>query len=326
MGTRVYNISGGNAASSGNQNFLNDANRLPVVASQVGNDSLVAGSNVALALNALLAAIPTSSTNILNFSDVDGATVTDALNALLLGNSAPYIQKPAVPDAFDQEFEDGNADWAALGWTVINAVTGVVQTRSGDINPWTNPAAGTYFSTCIGSWIFTQAPAGIQLDIYKNITLAAGETYFARTVGTYYLASGAANRFNEVGFYGASGALLDNNNRAYNTVRDEPTAAYLAIDSGRFTAGAFAGTTGRQALGGHDIRGMYFVSGTTHRALLVDSQNGEPHTFEITGAPAAGTLTRFGMRNVFSNTTGTVPQIWACDFVRKKTGNAWLIP
>ena len=326
MGTRVYSISGGNAASSGNQNFLNDANRLPVLASQVGNDSAIPGANVALALDALGAAIPRNSSEIANFSAVEGGTVTEALNTLLLANSYPYIQPPATPDPFDVEFDDGNPDWAAHGFTVVNAATGVVQTRAGDINPWSTPAAGTYWSTSIGSWLYTQAPAGIQLDIYRNITLAAGDTYFARETGTYYLASGAANRFNEVGLYGAVGALLDNNNRVYNTVRDEPTPNYLAIDTGRVTASVFAGTTGRSALGGHDIRAIQFASGTTHHSCLVDSQNGEVKSFEVTGAPAAGTLTRFGIRNVFSATTGAVPQIWGVDFIRRKTSNAWLIP
>lgn len=326
MGTRVYSISGGNAATSGNANYLNDANRLPVAASQVTNDSGVAGANVAVALDTLQSAIPTSSTNILNFSTVDGATVTDALDALQLGNSYPYIAPPQSPNAFDEEFDAGIADLATLGFTVVNNATGVVQTRAGDINPWSAPAAGTYLSTCIGSWIFVQAPAGITLAIYKTIVLAAGDTYYARSVGSYYLASPAANRFNEMGLYGASGASLDDNNRVYTSIRDEPLAAFLAVDVARVTGGAFAGTTGRSMLGGHDIRGVHFASGTTHHGLLVDSQNGEVKSFEILGAPAAGTLTRVGIKNVFSNTTGTVPQVWAIDFFRKVESNAWLIP
>lgn len=247
--------------------------------------------------------------------------------ALSLSERSAYVLPPASANAFDDEFNTGSADWAARGYTIVNAA-GVTQTRSGDINPWdpTGPAAGTYWSTLIGSWLYTQAPAGVQLDIYKTIALAAGDTFFVRTVGTYYLASGAANRFNEVGLYAASGGALDNNNRVYNTVRDENTGNFLAIDAGRVTAGGFVGTTGRSALGGHDIRGVYYASGTTHRLLLLDSQTGEVKTLEVAGTPAAAALTRFGIRNVFSNTTGTVPQIWGVDFIRRKTSNAWLIP
>ena len=252
--------------------------------------------------------------------------VTIAQLLLLAERSSPYLVAPASPNAFDDEFSSGSPDLAVRGYTVINGNTGVVQTRNGNIDPWNSPPAGTYNSQLINSWLLLQAPAGITLDVYRTIALAAGDTYFARTVGTYYLASGAANRFNEFGYYGAAGALLDAANRVYSTVRDENTASYLAIDAGRYTAGVFAGTTGRAALGGHDIRGMRFASGTTHHALIVDSQNGEVKTMELLAAPAAGTLTRLGLRNVFSNTTGTVPQIWGIDFIRKKTGNAWLVP
>jgi hypothetical protein len=327
VGTRVYTISGGNAATSGNANFLNDANRLAVAASQVSNDSAVAGANVAVALNTLQSAIPTNSTSILNFSTVDGATVTNALDTLQLANSYPYIAPPAAPDAFNLEFDDGNADLASLGFTVINAVTGVVQTRSGNIAPWGAPAAGTYFSSCIGSWIYIQAPAGIQLDVYKTIALAAGDTYVARMAGSYCLATSVNDRFNEVGFYGAAGALLDNNNRVYTTIRDDTTVNYLMSDSARVTAGVLgSGAASRLALGNHDIRGVYFASGTTHYALVIDSQNGEVKAVNCTGAPAAATLTRFAVRNMYSTNGGNVPNIWAIDYIRKFTGNAWLIP
>ena len=325
MGRRVYTISGGNAASSGNQNFLNEANRLPIAASQVINDSAVVGANVAAALNDLQA--KQNSSSIANFSTVEGATVTDALDALLLGNSYPYIQKPATPNAFDLEFEDGLADWAALGFTIVNAATGVVQTRNGNISVWGAPPAGTYNSQCIGSWIFTQAPAGIQLDIYRTITLAAGDTYFARIAGSYCLAPAANGRFNEIGFYGASGAQLDNNNRVYTTVRDDTTTSFLQTDTTRFTAGVGgSGAGGRLALGGHDVRGIYYQSGTTHYGFQVSSQDCECHAVNITGAPAAATLVRFAIRNLFSTSGGVVPQLFAIDYIRKKTADAWLIP
>lgn len=254
--------------------------------------------------------------------------------ATLLGQTSwanPYLAKPASPNAFDDEFDQGSPDLAARGYTVVNANTGAVLTRpagnAGNVNPWdaTGPAAGTYWSQIVGTWLYIQGAPGLQIDIYKTITLAAGETYYARTVGSYCLMPAANGRFCEIGFYGASGAQVDNNNRVFSTVRDDTMVNFLALDAFRSTAGVQSGGT-RYMHGGHDIRGVRFDSGTTHCILVVDSQNGQPKSLTVTGAPAAGTLTRFGLRNLFSTSGGVVPQLWAIDFIRKKTGNAWLVP
>ena len=274
-------------------------------ASQVTNDSAVSGADVAAALDVLLSAVATTSVN---------------------AGSYPYIQPPAVPNAFDDEFSSGSPDLAVRGYTVINATTGVVQTRNGNLDVLgAGPPAGTYNSQLIGSWLYIQAPAGIQLDIYKAITLAAGDTFAARIVGTYNLATGANGRFNECGLYGAAGALLDNNNRVYATVRDDTTANYLIYDAARVTGGALVGAAGRTASGGHDIRAIYTPSATNGMTIFLDSQSGEPKSATFAGAPALATLTRFAVRNLFSASGSAVPQIFGIDFIRRKTGNAWLI-
>lgn len=277
-----------------------------------------------------------AASQISNDSTVSGTQVSDALDVLALGvslaaanaGSNPYIVEPAVPNAFDDEFKNGSADLATRGYTVINAVTGVVQTRNGNIDPLgAAPPAGTYNSQIIGSWIYIQAPPGIQLDVYKTIALAAGDTYFVRMAGSFNLATAVNGRFNEIGLFGASGALLDNNNRTYTTVRDDTTATFLQYDAGRITGGgAFVGAGGKSALGGHDIRGVYTPSATNAMLISVDSQNGEVEATTVAGVAALATLTRFAVRNQFSTSGSAVPQIWGIDFIRKKTGGAWLIP
>lgn len=322
------------------------------VASKITNDSSVSGATTKDALNALLAAIPSvpvssvfgrtgaiaatagdyTTSKITNNSSVSGATSKDALETLqasiAAGNAlVPYIVAPATPNAFDDEFSSGSADLATRGYTVVNA-SGTTLTRSGDINPWdaTGPAGNTYWSTIIGSWLFFQGAPGVQVSVYKTITLAAGDTYFCRMVGTYNIADTASSRFNEFGLYLPSGAALDDNNRVFSTVRDDTSTAMLIYDFARLTGGVAGGVTGRQALGGHDIRGVHFASGTTHQVFAVDAQNGQPKVQEVTGCPAAASLTRVAFRNLFTNTGGRTPQICGIDFFRKKTSDAWLIP
>lgn len=274
-------------------------------ASQVTNDSLVSGAEVSDALNTLAAAI----TAVGNYA-----------------GSYPYIAVPAAPNAFDDEFASGSPDLAARGYTVVTSA-GVTLTRAGNIDPYgTAPVGNTYFSQIIGSWLYLQAAPGVQIDFYKTITLAAGDTYSCRMAGVYNLATNVNGRFCEFGLYGASGAALDASNRVFNTVRDDTTSVYLQYDAARVTAGATAGATGRSALGGHDIRGVHFVSGTDYDTFYLDSQSGEPKSTRVTGAPASATLTRVGLRNLFGTGGSAVPQIWAIDFIRKKTANAWLIP
>jgi hypothetical protein len=327
---------GGVTSSDALNNLLGAINSLAaniaaLNSTQIANVSTVAGAEVTDALNSLLTAINAlTSTQVTNASGVSGAKVTDALNSLNAGIVSnpliPYLIAPASPNAFDDEFTSGSPDLATRGYTVLSGSTTL--TRSGNIDPWnaTGPAAGTYWSTLIGSWIFVQGAPGVQIDICKTISLSAGDTYFCRTVGTYNLATIAAARFCEVGFYGFAGGALDNNNRVFSTVRDDPASSWMVYDVARLTAGVGGGPTGKSGYGPRDIRGVRFNSGTTHNAFLIDGQTGEPRTAELTGTPAAATLVRFALRNAFSNSGSNTPQIWGIDFIRKKTANAWLIP
>ena len=73
------------------------------------------------------------------------------------------------------------------------------------------------------------------------------------------------------------------------------------------------------------MRSVHFDSGTTHYLTGVNTGGGNQlETLKLTGAPAASNLTVFGFRNLFSTSGSAVPQIWAIDYVRRKTGNAWI--
>lgn len=245
------------------------------------------------------------------------------------GDSNPYVATPTSPNAFDDEFNSGSPDLAVRGYTIINASTGATLTRAGDIDPWntTGPVGNTYWSTLRNSWIYIQGAPGMQIDFYKAISLSAGDTYFMRMGGSFGLTTAAAGRYNETGLYGASGAGFDNNNRVFCTMRDDTsTTLFMMYDAARITGGASSAATGRAALGGHDIHGVHFTSGTSHTLFFLGSNSGEVLSLSVTGAPAAGTLTRWGARNLFSTSGMVPPQIWSIDFIRKKAGNAWLIP
>jgi hypothetical protein len=284
---------------------------------------------------AYITSTPPAASLVTNDSGVAGATVKDALDTLSASlatsiSSAqaltPYIVAPATPNAFDDEFNSGSPDLATRGYTVLNGST--TMTRGGDIGPWnaTGPAGNTYWSTLIGSWLFVQAAPGVELDIAKTISLSAGDTYFCRTVGTYNLQAAAPGRFNEVGLYGFSAGALDNNNRVYSTVRDDPASSWLAYDVARLTAGVAGGPIGKSGYGARDIRGIRYDTGTNHNAFLMDGQTGEIRSVQLTGCPSAASLVRFGIRNSFSSGGTGVAQVWGIDFIRKKTSNAWLIP
>jgi hypothetical protein len=264
--------------------------------------------------------------------DIGALTPAQAKAILdLVGN--PYLAKPLSPNAFDDEFGDGGSpDLAVRGWTVTNSA-GTTLTRpsgsSGDIRPrdTTGPVGNTYWSTICGGWIFLQAAPGVQIDIRKAITLAAGDTVAVRMGGSYNVSPAAGGRYNEAGFYAIAGGALDGNNRVYATLRDDNTASQWTLwDFARFTGGGIGSNVSRLPFGVADIRAFYFDSGTTHQIQIINTAANQVATANITGAPAAGTLTHFGMRNLFSTSGGNVAQLWAIGFVRRKTGGAWLIP
>lgn len=242
------------------------------------------------------------------------------------GGVNPYLIPPPSPNAFDDEFNSGSPDLAARGYTVIDAGSGVAMTRAGNVAPWgAGPAANTYLSTLYQGTILIQAPNGQQIDIIKTIALSPGDTYFAHVGSSFVFAPGGNGRFCEVGFYGWTGTILDNANRVYSTYLNTTTATqYVNYDLGRFTAGVPV-VISRVQLASYDVRAVHYDSGTTHRHMCLSTNGLQTVGYEATGCPAAATLSRFAIRNLFTYGLGATPLL-QIDFIRKKSADAWLIP
>lgn len=249
----------------------------------------------------------------------------DALTvAGLSGN--PFVDLPATPDAFDDEFSSGSPDLSERGYTIKTA-GGTTLTRpsgsAGNIQPWdtTGPTGNTYWSQIIGSWLFVQPPVSTQIFIYKSITLAAGDTYFCRVGSPYRFDSSGAGKYQEVGFYAASGGNPDPNNRVYVSIYE--TATNMNQDMQRVTGGAFAGTS-RAIYNSHDIRGVRWASGTSFFPFTADSSNGQALINSPAGAINGSSVAFFNI-TLTQGAGGTTPQVIGIDFIRKKTGNAWIV-
>lgn len=102
----------------------------------------------------------------------------------LLGSAGASDREcPWIPargsDAWNDEFDDGSADFALRGWTVENWTTGGTMTRVGDVSWHAGASIGSaeYRSTRVGSSIYVQTPIGISMLVHK--TFAAGQYCFA---------------------------------------------------------------------------------------------------------------------------------------------------
>lgn len=247
--------------------------------------------------------------------------VGTAVVPIMTGN--PYIDPPATPNAFDDEFEGGSADLAVRGWTVKNAA-GTTLTRSGDVVPWDNvgPAAGNYRSTIYGSFIQVQFPvAATTYSIFKAVTLASGDIYFARFGQATRQDGTSVGQYLEVGLYANAAGIPDANNRVYVTTSQSASGGNQ-IDMFRATAGAFAGTN-KAPLGANlpDIRGVRWFSGTTFFPFGVNSANGETTTTVPVGCINGSTVAWMGLLfGPIAANAGNLPWTINIDFVRKVTG------
>lgn len=240
----------------------------------------------------------------------------------------PYIDPPTTANAFDDEFDSGSSDWATRGWTVVNFSTGATLTRSGNIDPWstTGPAAGTYFSTIVGSYMLFQPPNGIDVRVYKNIVWTAGDVYWTRLGGSSLVAgSGSSGEFLGFTTSFASGTTTDNNNRVIANSGSD-TAGGQSVTIGRITGGA-GSTTVKVVLGvtAGDIRGIRYKGPAEYQVFFLNSASGEYTGLLTSGAPNPVNLTRLAFEFTASGfMLGQQPQLFAIDFVRKTTGTGWI--
>lgn len=257
---------------------------------------------------------------------VDATFSAPGSASIYTGN--PFIDPPTSPDSFDDEFSSGSPDLSVRGWT-IKTLAGATLTRpagsAGDIRPWdtTGPAAGTYWSTIIGSWLFVQGPASTQYYIFKSVTLAAGETYFMRAGSPYRHDSSASGRYKEVALWANSGGTPDPANRVYVS-HYETNAAPMNLDQGRNLANAFGGTSRNRWLD-CDIMGIYFKATTNdYRTFAVNSGTGDSITNSPSGGPSSVNLVHFGISNV-SGAAAATPTVLAVDYARRVTGHKWIV-
>ena len=284
-----------------------------IAAAEDAADALVAAAAAQSAADAALAAAAAAQ------------TTADAALAAAGATGNPFIDPPTVADSFDDEFRTGSPDLALRGWT-IKSLAGTTLTRAGDIAPWdtTGPAAGTYWSTLIGSWLFIQTPPSTQFYVAKAITLAVGDTYSVRVGTPFRHDSGAVGRFQEVAFWGNNAGTPDPNNRIYLSVY-ETNGAPTQLDMGRTLAGVFGGTS-RNKWYRTDIKGIYYqASPNTFRVFGVDSDSGDSITNSPSGGPNASALAWFGVSNVPGAASGAAtPAVMAIDFARRQINHHWI--
>lgn len=250
--------------------------------------------------------------------------VTIAATGSATGN--PYIDPPSSANAFDDEFLAGSdPDLANRGYTVKTS-GGTTLTRGGDIAPWdtTGPTGNTYWSTIIGSWLLFQGPASTTVYIYKSISLSVGDCYFARMSYSGFVHNSGSNaKFAETGFYASSGGNLDLTHRVY--VSDyETSGAPHQLDIGANNT-AFAGIT-RNRWFDADIRGVRYTQSTAnYNAFALNASSGEGVSLPLNSSVTASTVAFFAV-GFTSGVAGTTPNVGSIDFIRKKTGGAWIIP
>jgi hypothetical protein len=255
--------------------------------------------------------------------------VVDSWTALpgSIASGNPYIDPPAVANAFDDEFNSGSPalELRASGF-IVKTSAGVTLTRGGEIQPWnaTGPTGNTYWSSLMGSWLMIQPPNNTQIFIHKAITLAAGDTYWARVGGPYRNDPGANGRFSEVAFYASSGGFPDVANRVYASAYESTTAPNLQTDFQRTTAGGFSGSARNGgSVGACDMIGVRFAGGSTYWPFMADSASGRFFTNSPTGAIAGTSMAFFNLTHAVG-AGGAAPNILGIDFIRKKTGDAWI--
>jgi hypothetical protein len=256
-----------------------------------------------------------------------GTSVIGASTGIPTGN--PYIDPPLVANAFDDEFNSGSPDLAVRGWLIKNT-SFVTLTRSGDVNPGssTGPAAGTYWSSLMGSTLFVMIPYGTYAYMFKSLgTPAVGDTYFCRySIQGRRIDLATVNAFQDVcGVYANNGsAFPDDNNRIFIHTANTAVANQSKVEFFRVLAGAFAGATINTVATDNigDIRGVRILTGAAATVFTADSRNGLEADYPLTGTITVANMAYFAMYLMSAQqpTLGLgQPYMHAVDFVRKTT-------
>lgn len=88
------------------------------------------------------------------------------------GTGNPYIDAPASPDSWDDEFLGGSPDLATRGWTVYNHTDSTTMSRVGNVtgSPSGTLSSSQYRSTVFGSTLMMQVPASKFVFVLKAAT------------------------------------------------------------------------------------------------------------------------------------------------------------
>lgn len=156
---------------------------------------------------------------------------------------ALYLQQPAQPDPFDDEFNDGSPDLAERGWLFRNASTGQVMQRVGDVYPYEWSLKGgvgvlapnQYRSRIQNGRFALQLSASVSNDyvLYKPVSLPTtspthGGIIWGRFGSTRALDVAGAHGFQNVAFFGNSAGLPDLANRNYHEIHYDGPSSLLS--------------------------------------------------------------------------------------------------
>lgn len=258
-------------------------------------------------------------------------------SALAAPSGNPYIDPPATPSSFDDEFDSGSPDLATRGWTVLNG-SNVAMTRVGDIQPWNVSAAsltGTqYLSTIVGSQIQIQVSPGTEMRLRKAVAApasGAGALYWMRAGANSY-GAGLSSTFYNLQFALAysSGGNADTNNalimQCYSTGATNTVNCYY----GSALGGVASSTIKTDQVTAPDLFGVKQISGTTAWGVFTgNSATGATTTIAQAGPISTSiAFLQIAYQDIATGTgapNSTVSRIFSLDFVRSASGaSAWI--
>jgi hypothetical protein len=262
-----------------------------------------------------------------------GTTVVGSAGSLSTGN--PYLDPPAVPNAFDDEFDSGSADLATRGWQIWDSVVGGVLTRAGDIDIWSStalenpPVSGTYRSSIVGSYLLLQLPVGGRsVSITRAFTPGTSGTVYGRIQGHFERGIAVADITN-------AGIFVEDNNTAANRVNvgvtqnvtPIPVRVVGAIKAGVYNTLTFANLSSNTT-NDVDIVGLRYCGTATYYDVGL-STGGFPVTMApvggfVTNTPNVNLMTRAGAVFDRGATTTNSLNILAIDFLRFVPGDDWI--
>lgn len=255
------------------------------------------------------------------------------------GYASWYLQPPASPNAFNDEFTSGSADLATRGWTFKNVTSNVTMTRVGDVYPfsysWTGVdlAANTYRSSIVNSMLYIQIPASPNPQDYSffktitpaNVNATDGALMWARVSTWGDVQIGQDQSVVYPMMSRATGAgNPDFNNRvqitAYTASSTLPTWGFEGHSGGPGTTVSFADRLNA------DIIGFWATKSGGSVGFIIDSWSGNFYSSskQFGNFPSSSNLT-LGSINFWSTNSASSAQngmaVIAIDFVRLKTGD-----